>query len=169
LGEVEAEEASGGVQLSGMPSGDGYINKPIVFASTDDVANALSGGSYLRLVKDAIKLQSAASGQSLEVVQRLSTNYVDILSGGVPAIRFPNSAFTENMQIARPYAPQGIVFGQLGKSAIVGGGTVPPTIGYHSQGAIWLNENATAGGFLGWVCVVGGTPGTWKTFGAISA
>ena len=37
-----------------------------------------------------------------------------------------------------------------------------------SQGDIVFNSAPTAGGFIGWVCVSGGTPGTWKTFGAIS-
>ena len=34
---------------------------------------------------------------------------------------------------------------------------------------IVYDESPAAGGTLGWVCTAGGTPGTWKTFGAISA
>ena len=44
-----------------------------------------------------------------------------------------------------------------------------PVAGTWTQGDIVFNETPTAGGFIGWVCVTGGTPGTWKTFGAISA
>jgi hypothetical protein len=29
--------------------------------------------------------------------------------------------------------------------------------------------NPVAGGFIGYVCVAAGTPGTWKSFGAIAA
>jgi hypothetical protein len=37
--------------------------------------------------------------------------------------------------------------------------------------AIQLKNNSapTAGGNIGWVCTTAGTPGTWKTFGAIAA
>ena len=44
-----------------------------------------------------------------------------------------------------------------------------PTTGTWVQGDVVFNANAAAGGQVGWVCVTGGTPGTWKTFGAISA
>lgn len=43
----------------------------------------------------------------------------------------------------------------------------------HIRGEIAWNNTPTAGGgaspFAGWICVTAGTPGTWKTFGAISA
>ncbi|WBO23698.1 hypothetical protein [Sphingomonas abietis] len=42
-----------------------------------------------------------------------------------------------------------------------------PAVGDHGRGDIVFNLDATAGGFAGWICVAAGTPGTWKTFGAI--
>lgn len=47
--------------------------------------------------------------------------------------------------------------------------TAAPTTSYWRAGDKVWNCNPTAGGFLGWVCTTSGTPGTWKTFGAISA
>lgn len=44
-----------------------------------------------------------------------------------------------------------------------------PTTGTWAVGDIVYNDTPTAGGFIGWVCTTAGTPGTWKTFGAISA
>jgi len=44
-----------------------------------------------------------------------------------------------------------------------------PVAGYWAVGEIVYNSAPTAGGTLGWVCTTAGTPGTWKTFGAISA
>jgi len=44
-----------------------------------------------------------------------------------------------------------------------------PAAGTWSQGDIVYNSAPTAGGSIGWVCVTGGTPGTWKTFGDIAA
>jgi hypothetical protein len=43
-----------------------------------------------------------------------------------------------------------------------------PTTGTWARGDILWNVTASAGGFAGFICVTAGTPGTWKTFGAIS-
>jgi hypothetical protein len=44
-----------------------------------------------------------------------------------------------------------------------------PTGGTWSQGNIFYDSTPSAGGTMGWVCTTSGTPGTWKTFGAITA
>ena len=44
-----------------------------------------------------------------------------------------------------------------------------PAVGTWTVGSIVYNTAPTAGGYLGWVCTTAGTPGTWNTFGAISA
>lgn len=44
-----------------------------------------------------------------------------------------------------------------------------PTDGTWTTGDIIWNVSPTAGGKIGWICVAGGTPGTWKAFGAIDA
>ena len=44
-----------------------------------------------------------------------------------------------------------------------------PTTGTYAAGDIVYNSAPAASGTIGWVCVTAGTPGTWKTFGAISA
>jgi hypothetical protein len=44
-----------------------------------------------------------------------------------------------------------------------------PTTGWHKRGEYRLDSTPTAGGTMGWVCTTDGTPGTWKTFGAITA
>ena len=44
-----------------------------------------------------------------------------------------------------------------------------PTNGNNKVGDIVLFTNATAGGYVGAVCVSAGIPGTWKQFGAISS
>lgn len=44
-----------------------------------------------------------------------------------------------------------------------------PTTGTYKRGDRLYNLSPSASGFIGWVCVTTGTPGTWKTFGSISA
>lgn len=47
-------------------------------------------------------------------------------------------------------------------------GSAAPVAGTYEVGDITWNDAPAAGGFIGWVCTSAGTPGTWKTFGAIS-
>jgi len=48
-------------------------------------------------------------------------------------------------------------------------GSAPPTTGTWGQGDICYNNKPVAGAFVGWVCITGGTSGTWKGFGLIEA
>jgi hypothetical protein len=48
-------------------------------------------------------------------------------------------------------------------------GTQPPSTGAWRRDMIFMNTEPSAGGYIGWVCVSSGTPGTWKGFGAIQA
>jgi len=62
---------------------------------------------------------------------------------------------------------------EVGGNMRVGGklqarGTEPPTQGTYVQGDVVWNDNPLPTGWVGWVCVRGGNPGTWKTFGQIS-
>lgn len=47
-------------------------------------------------------------------------------------------------------------------------GSAAPTSGTCARGDIIYDNTPSAGGYIGWVCVTAGTPGTWKAFGAIS-
>lgn len=48
-------------------------------------------------------------------------------------------------------------------------GTAAPTAGTWRLGDIVWHSAPAAAGTIGWVCVTAGTPGTWKTFGAIAS
>ena len=48
-------------------------------------------------------------------------------------------------------------------------GTAAPTTGTWVQGARVENLYPVAGGVAGWICVVAGSPGTWKSYGAVAA
>lgn len=51
----------------------------------------------------------------------------------------------------------------------VGIAAAAPATGTWRRGDLLFNGSPSASGFVGWVCVTAGTPGTWKTFGPISA
>lgn len=52
---------------------------------------------------------------------------------------------------------------------ILGGRSSAPTSGVYTRGDIFFDSSPGSGGVMGWVCVSGGTPGTWKTWGNIEA
>jgi parallel beta-helix repeat protein len=158
-----------GTSLTSIPRGAAYFNKDVVVATNASVAESLSGGAVAQLSDGKFYLLSKSGGLPFQISETASTNYLDFYSNSIPAIRFPNSAVTGNLAVARPFFPGGLSLGSSGRSAIVGAGTAAPTTGSYDAGAIWLNDLPSAGGFVGWVCVTTGTPGTWKTFGAISA
>jgi len=48
-------------------------------------------------------------------------------------------------------------------------GNSAPTSGNYMQGDIVWNTNPKANSYVGWVCILGGSPGQWLPFGAIAA
>ena len=58
---------------------------------------------------------------------------------------------------------------QAGFNTIYPSAAAAPTSGTYGTGNIVYNSAPVAGGNTGWICVSGGTPGTWKQFGPIEA
>jgi len=51
---------------------------------------------------------------------------------------------------------------------VLGRAAAAPTTGTYAVGSIIYNSAPASAGFVGFVCTVAGTPGTWRTFGLIS-
>lgn len=51
---------------------------------------------------------------------------------------------------------------------VEGRAAAAPTTGTYAVGSIIYNTAPASGGYIGFVCTVAGTPGTWQTFGLIS-
>jgi hypothetical protein len=43
-----------------------------------------------------------------------------------------------------------------------------PTVGTYNRGDIVWNDEPNPNGWVGWICIVEGTPGEWKPFGQIA-
>ena len=56
---------------------------------------------------------------------------------------------------------------QPGSTTLYPSAAAAPTAGTYVAGYQVYNSAPVAGGNEGWICVVGGTPGTWKQFGVI--
>jgi hypothetical protein len=59
-------------------------------------------------------------------------------------------------------------FGGINQMLYRGVASAIPTSGAYLQGDLLYNSAPTSGGYVGWICVASGNPGTWKTFGLIS-
>lgn len=59
-------------------------------------------------------------------------------------------------------------FGEANQMLLRTIGSSAPTSGNYLVGDIVYNSAPAPGGFIGFVCTTAGSPGTWKTFGAIS-
>jgi len=83
----------------------------------------------------------------------------------------PDAGIYSNMSGAVNFTGDPITFpGQLRiNDKLHGGNTTAPASGTWVKGDIVYNTDPSAGGTIGWVCTVAGTPGTWKTFGEIEA
>ena len=47
-------------------------------------------------------------------------------------------------------------------------GNEAPTTGEFRKGDICWNQQPTLNGYVGWICLVDGTPGVWAPFGQIA-
>jgi hypothetical protein len=101
---------------------------------------------------------------------RLDYNNIDSLA--TFGVTSPTTTFTGGRSdpVVGAFIGQQLFVGNLfGNGARqITAGSAPPISGNCGQGDMCINNAATAGGFAGWICVAAGTPGTWKTFGAIS-
>jgi len=72
-----------------------------------------------------------------------------------------------------PSTPAGVHAGkqlqsQMLGTSYIGYGASAPTSGRYRAGDIIYNTAPRAGGFVGWICIEGGAPGSWRTFGSIA-
>ena len=116
---------------------------------------------------DAWKLFYDATYKGWTLQYAASTSFQPIHYPNSTSALYTNKAFTGSV-FQNGYAVKNA--GTAYSSALVRMlGTAAPTTGTYQVGDIFYNSAPTAGGTIGWVCTTAGNPGTWKTFGAISA
>lgn len=112
-----------------------------------------------------VALVKATSSPSVDTSHFVSNNiFIGVISQLSSSI---GSYGSINTGTGRAYSSD-IIYGSGTQNKVIFGGSVPTT-GTWGIGDRALNTTPTAGGYLGWICTASGTPGTWKTFGAISA
>lgn len=120
------------------------------------------GNTNIRTVGGVVRAFSTAANTVYESNTNNSSTYT--IYAGASDVDWVN-------QIALNSVNMGTGGGGLGEYVFYSN-SIPSTL-YPSKsfklGAVAMNRSPAASGFVGWVCTSAGTPGTWKTFGVISA
>jgi hypothetical protein len=172
-GVFKPNRAAGGVMMRGLPMGAAYSTQAIRIAETDDIAQSLgaepSPGQAIHWGETGIDWRSHVGEGLFRLASDYSDDYVTLVVNDTIVMQFPMRATTGNLTLGRGWLENGLLIGGSGKAGFVGAGGAAPTTGTFAKGAIWLHDAPAAGGNWGWVCVTGGTPGTWKELGPIAS
>lgn len=146
------------LKLTGTPSAAFTIVVPLTYPKEYIVDNQSGQAATVKGATGTGISVAAADVQSL---------YCD--GTNVIALGLPSSGGVSSITLA------GDVTGASGSNTLSkfngvpwSSGSAAPTTGAHVIGEIVWNSAPTADGFIGWVCVTSGTPGTWIGFGLIA-
>ena len=129
---------------------DGYVD----FRATEDIQ------VYGNLITGHIRLSNTSEGYAIDnLVDSLTVNSAGDMVQAGGKIMYKNNLLRSSKLPASPTV----------QGSILGAESSAPTSGTYRVGDIVLNSAPSAGGTIGFVCVTAGTPGTWKTFGNITA
>ena len=144
--------------------GSTEVQAALGYNTTDLAAFTFGSGSEGDLSAWKLKYDSTYKGWTLQFAD--STSFQPIHYPNSAALLYTNKAFTGSV-FQNGYAVKNA--GTAYSSSLVRMlGTAAPTSGTYQQGDIFYNSAPASAGYIGWVCTVAGTPGTWKTFGLIS-
>lgn len=143
-----------------------YSKRTLVVAESEQTAYDETS-NFAKLGAGLLRMGWEGVSEKFRVTYSL--NYInigtDVGSGNQISLRV-GSNFNNAITTNRPYLPNGFA---LAANHAQTTSSAEPTTGSYEKGHVVWNTNPVAGGFVGWICVTAGSPGVWKTFGAISA
>lgn len=139
-----------------LPTANTNIGYEIEFQLTQD--------GFIRIAPAAgdVILRYASDSVGISVVARKKGDYIRLRSVG-------GNAWTAIAVTGQWIAFVGSSLFSTDARISSGNNSAAPTTGTWVVGDIVYHSAPAASGFIGWVCTTAGTPGTWKTFGAIAA
>ncbi len=157
----------------GMPARvDGGDHKPLTVHSVDTMNGMVRATSTNNFVVTEV-LDSTTESYTLGLnAYKDGASWESVATGMVGTFGVAvedNAGDSPMIALGRETAATGADEAQTFVTNKIGWHSAAPTAGTWVAGDIVLDSSPSAGGTLGWVCTAGGTPGTWKTFGAITA
>lgn len=176
-------------------AGNQDTNRVRFFGLTNNAGMAVMGLSVMSSVNTSIKF--GLYGAPVQATQRLFNLlagvwyrlYHVIEDASIPAgsyyVLYPSTAEGATIQVSQAQIlsyPTKTAAAAQGITNVLSGAYNPkigavhfgrkdsaiPTTGTWVVGDVVYNSAPASAGFIGWVCTVAGTPGTWRTFGLIS-
>lgn len=166
---IQAEELQGFLTIDKQFISDTFATTRMIYGMTFDV-DTLSTSIPVTAAAD-IKITGSTTTAFVAPVRLNDTNSIpqfDVSLNMAPptfgtrAWKAGSKLFDTVNNITYTNTADGTTFISTGYAAAA------PVSGTHARGSIRYDTAPAAGGFIGWVCTAAGTPGTWKTFGAIS-
>jgi hypothetical protein len=144
---------------------DGRLASPIVTQTTDKRAELALGPAYgVGNMVFGLKDYDETSGAYPFRLKHVTGGFILDHSNDQTALF---AIWNENHERGRGIGLRYFFLGQSEKMVMMG--AAAPTTGTYVRGDRVLNDTPSAGGYAGWICVTGGSPGTWKGFGIIEA
>jgi hypothetical protein len=167
---IQAEQLVGFLSIDKQFISDTFATTRMIYGMTFDV-DVLSTSVPVNAAAD-IKITGATTTAFVAPVRLNDTNSLpqfDVTLNMAPptfgtrAWKAGSKLFDTVNNISYTNTADGTTFISTGYAAAI------PASGTHTRGSVRYDTAPAASGFIGWVCTTAGTPGTWKTFGAISA
>ena len=161
--------------LGGKPLSDtfNYLSPSIVGLTTKRISATTDrqhvydgrGGAFTEVSLNGIRIGSdVVKTASFDIKSNWQGRILMGSDGGAGIVFFLQN-FSNTLRVNRPWLGNGFT---MGTTHYQGAGTAAPTTGTWDRGNIVWNEQPASGQPIGWVCVGGGSPGTWSTFGIVS-
>ena len=174
------QSASSGLLNTYNFSGGNYVVGTLTTTDNNINISGSASASMVRVDSSAQVNIGLLENKNTNVTDTSSDNYYTISidgtgfvrneqwksTGSTPAISTNEFAANVRKRVERL---NGIDYTRFEGGKLVIYGTAAPTTGTYAIGDQLINTAPAASGNIGWVCTTAGTPGTWKTFGAISA
>lgn len=130
-----------------------------------------SAANHVKIVNNTV-LEVVSGGTAFVLTADGDYDSIDIFNGNV----YNGTAGTayggqQIYPIAREYDPgsQNLVGVWYATKSFLSGDTTPPNGTWKAGDRILYSGGSAAGGYTGSICITGGSPGTWKKFGAAEA
>lgn len=127
--------------------------------------NNLNNSTIFNITAPAVTKQSYLSRLNLPTYE---SNLVTVSNLAIRGVSFAQALIaTQGVYWRTDIGPY--IVENSAATGVVDSASAAPTAGTWVRGKVLWNIAPAASGISGWVLVASGTPGTWKTFGAISA
>lgn len=134
-------------------------------ASTESKHNTITGNIVRSAGSIALRLEAGCSF-NLFSDNVLEGAYDLEYYAGASSNSFANNRLVSGNVAGAPDQSNGVAYLEAnGRRHSIG--TAAPVAGAWKRGDIVYNTVPVSGGYAGWICTAGGTPGTWSPFGAI--